>query len=94
MKKRKNPPPAKRPALADEELTAILVRLMPKPGERRIVKVSDREIDVWLEALPAAAWMEMLARLDALAAIHGRHRTVEIFDASALMAHAHWGTRQ
>lgn len=94
MKKRKHPQPTKRPALADEELTAILVRLMPKPGERRIIKVSDCEVDVWLEALPAAAWMEMWDRLDVLASIHGRHRAVEIFDASALMAHAHWGTRQ
>lgn len=84
----------KRPALADEELTAILVRLMPKPGERRIVKVTDGQIDVWLEALPADAWMEMLARLDVLAAKHGRHQALEIFDASTVMAHAHWGTRQ
>lgn len=81
-------------ALADEELTAILVRLMPKPGERRIVKVTDGQLDVWMEALPADAWMEMLARLDVIAAKHGRHQAVEIFDASALMAHAHWGTKQ
>ena len=84
----------KRQALADEELTAILVRLMPKPGERRIVKVTDGQLDVWMEALPADAWMEMLARLDVIAAKHGRRQAVEIFDASALMAHAHWGTRQ
>jgi hypothetical protein len=89
MKKNK-----KRHALADEELTAILVRLMPKPGERRIVKVTDGQLDVWMEALPAAAFIEMFDRLDALAAKHGRRQAVEIFEASSLMAHAHWGTRQ
>lgn len=81
-------------ALADEELTAILVRLIPKPGERRIVKVTDGQLDVWMEALPAQAYFEMFERLDAIAAKHGRHQAVQIFDASALMAHAHWGTKQ
>lgn len=81
-------------ALADEELTAILVRLIPKPGERRVWKFTDNQLDLWMEALPAAAWMEMLDRLDVLAAQYGREQAVEIFDASALMAHAHWGTAQ
>lgn len=78
----------------DAELTAILIRLIPKPGEPRVVTASGGQLDLWMTPESAAAWMEMLERLEALAAEHGRERMMDIYDASVCLAHTHWGTVQ
>lgn len=81
-------------AMPDEALTAILIRLIPKPGEPRLVAFQDGQLDLYMTPESASVWMEMLERLDALAAEHGPDRMMEIYDASTVLAHTHWGAAQ
>ncbi len=80
--------------LPDEALTQILIRLIPKSGEPRVVTLNNGQLDLYMTPESAAAWMEMLERLESLAAEHGRDGMMEIYDASVVLAHTQWGTVQ
>lgn len=82
------------PALPDEQLTAILVRLIPKPGEPRVVTVNNGQLDLYMTPESASVWMEMRERINALAGEYGQDRTMEIYDASVVVAHMQWGSVQ
>lgn len=81
-------------ALADEELTAILEQLRPKPGEQRVVMVRDGAMDLYMPPESARNFQAMLERIEALVADHGQEQALAIYDASIAAAYMHKGTLQ
>lgn len=81
-------------ARPDAALTGLLRRLTPKPGEPRVVTCHDGQFDLYMTPESAQVWMEMLDRLEALAAEHGSAEMLAIFDASTVAAHALQGAAQ
>lgn len=78
----------------DVELTALLERLRPKPGEPRVIMVSDGELDLYMTPEAAQTWLEVIGRIDSLVVKHGPKRALAIYDASMVAAFAPRGTLQ
>ncbi len=77
----------------DKALTEILIRMIPKPGEVRVLTFCDGKPDLYMSPEAAAAWLEMRDRINELHAEHGEERTMEIYDASVVVAHVNWRYR-
>ena len=78
----------------DVELTAILERLRPKPGEPRMMTLRNGELDLYMTPESAKAFLEMMARIDALVTDHGHEKALAIYDASMAAAYVQRGTLQ
>jgi hypothetical protein len=78
-------------ALPDAKLTALIVRLQPKPGEPRVVAVDGNQLDLYMTPDSAEAWKEMLEHLEVLTTEHGMDTVLAIYDASMAAAHLRLG---
>lgn len=80
--------------LPDEELTAILEQLRPKPGEQRLMMMRNGVLDLYMTPESARNFQAMLERIEALVADHGHEQALAIYDASMAATFKHQGTLQ
>lgn len=80
--------------LPDAALTEILIRLIPKPGEPRVLTIRNGKPDLYMTPEAAAVWLEMRDRINALWDEHGEDRMMQIYEASVEMASKYEGAVQ